>query len=116
MKRKIIKNLANSSFKNGVIDENKVIKIEKHLSRSDLKVYIKDLKNIKSEKIVTVTIPNEDGIKDIEGYFKRMYPNKKILVNIDEELINGIRVEDQNNEYEFSIKSFMEEAYKVSND
>lgn len=116
MKRKIIKKLAENSFTKENVDEKKVKKFENYFSRADLKVYIKDLKSIRSDKIVKVTVANEDGIKELDKYFKRIYPNKKIVVSIDEDLINGVRVEEQNNEYEFSIKSFMEEAYKVTND
>ena len=116
MKRKLIKSIAKNSYTKNSLDNEKVNKFTKYFNRADLKVYIKDLKNINSEKIVTVTIANEEGIEELNTYFKRMYPNKKIVVNIDEDLINGVRVEEQNNEYEFSLKSFFEEAYKITND
>ncbi|KKQ75334.1 MAG: hypothetical protein US96_C0013G0028 [Candidatus Woesebacteria bacterium GW2011_GWB1_38_5b] len=116
MKRKIIKKLAKKSFTKDKIDEKKVNMISNLLNKSDLKVYIKDLKNINSEKIVTVTVASEDGVDELNAYFRKVYPNKKIVVNTDPELINGVRVVDSNNEYEFSLKSFMEDAFKLTND
>lgn len=116
MKKKTIKKLARSSYTNKTLDGTKVNRIVKYLTRGGLKVYIKDLKKIEMQKIVTVTIPNEHGITEIKDYFKKIYPSKKIVVKINQDLINGVRVEEYDNEYEFSLKSLMSGAIKSTND
>ena len=116
MKNKTIKKLAHSSYTNKTLDGTKVNRIAKYLTRGDLKVYIKDLKKIELQKIVKVTIPNEEGIGEIKNYFKKIYPDKKIVVKINQDLINGVRVVEYDNEYEFSLKSLMSSAIKSTND
>jgi len=116
MKKKIIKKLSQKSFTNNELNEVKVNRIIKYFSRQDLKVYIKDLKKLESQKIVTVTVSNEQGINVIKNYFKKIYPDKKIILAIDRDLINGVRVVEYDNEYEFSLKSLMTGAIKSTND
>ena len=50
--------------------------------------------------------------------FTRIYPNKKIIVKIDPELITGIKVADYDNEYELSLQGMLEDSieYITKND
>ena len=116
MNKSLIKKLAHASYTKGAIDPKKVNRITKSLKREDLKVYIKNLKTTESKKTVTVSIPSEDGIRDIKNYFSKIYPGKKIVFTIDQSLITGIKVVDYDNVYELSLRGFLEQAVKNTND
>lgn len=110
MKKNIIKKLAVASYTENELDENKVRKITKSLNRSDLKDYINDLKNIENRRTVTVTIPNEEETSKIKQMFAKIYPTKRIIVKVDEELITGIKVVDYDNVFELSLKGYLEDS------
>ena len=118
MNKNIIKKLAKASYSGDKIDKTKAIKVSKSLNRSDLKVYIKNLKNIENRRIVVITLPSEKGASEIKQMFARIYPLKRIVLKIDPELITGIKVIDYDNEYEFSLKNFLEDSlnYITQND
>lgn len=116
MNKKNIKKLAESSYSKNTLDSDKITKIAKKLKRSDLKVYIKDLKNMEAQKTVTVTVPNEDGIREIKEHFSKLYPDKKLVFNLDPALLSGVKVVDYDNVYELSIKSFLENSIRTTND
>jgi F0F1-type ATP synthase delta subunit len=108
MRKTDIKKIANASFTREKLDEVKVKKVAKQLKREDLKVYIRELKDIESRKTVQITVPSEEGLSEMKRYFTKLYPDKKLLFGIDETLIGGIRVVDYDNIYELSIKNFLE--------
>lgn len=112
MKKVLIKKLADESFNKNNLDEKKVARIAKALKREDLKVYIKDLKNIEAKNTVKVTIPASRGISEMKAYFSKIYPNKKIVVQVDDSLLTGIKVVDYDNVYELSLKGLLESAIK----
>ena len=116
MKKNLIKKLAAASYTNNKLDNTKINKISKNLKREDLKVFIKDLKTIESKKTVTVTLPSDDSISLVKNNFTRLYPDKKIVFSIDPSLLSGIRVVDYDNEYELSLKGFLENSIKTTND
>lgn len=110
MKKIVIKKLADASFTKNTLDKEKVDRIAKKLNRGDLKEYIKDLKNLNSKKTVIVSLPSENGASKIRDMFAKIYPARRIEIKIDEDLISGIKVIDYDNEYELSMKSFLEES------
>lgn len=112
MKRNIIKKLAEASFKKNEIDDKTVMKIAKVLKRTDLKVYIKDLKKMDAKNTVTVTVPSLKGATDMKKYFSKLYPEKKVVFKIDETLLTGIKVVDYDNVYELSLKGFLEHSLR----
>lgn len=112
MRKNLIKKLAEESFVKNTLDKNKTAKIAKSLKREDLKVYIKDLKTISARNSVTVTLPSDQGLRDMKNYFFKIYPHKRILFNIDETMLTGIRVVDYDNVYELSLKSFLENSLR----
>ncbi len=116
MTKQIIKKMAESSYTNDELDEKKVDKIAKNLKKSDLKIYIKDLKIMEMKKTVTVSVPTQDGMNEMKTYFTRIYPGKRIVFNVDESLITGIRVVDYDNVYELSLKGFLEQSIRSTND
>lgn len=118
MKKGFIKKLAEESFTNKNLDKKKTDRISVKLSRQDLKQYVKDLKNIENRRTVIVTVPSDNGASKIRDMFAKIYPAKRIIVNVDESLIGGIKVVDFDNEYELSLKSFLENSmeYVKKND
>ncbi len=116
MKKNLIKKLAEESYTKNDLDHDKIEKIAKNLKREDLKVYIKSLKALDSRKTVTVTLPSEEGIREIKDQFTKLYPDKKIIFAIDPTLLTGIKVVDFDNEYELSLKGFLESSIKTTND
>lgn len=116
MKKNLIKKLAEQSYTKNALDSGKIAQVSKKLKREDLKVYIKNLKTLESKKTVTVTLPSDEGINEIKSHFVKIYPDKKINFSIDPTLITGIRVVDFDNEYELSLRSFLEESVRGRND
>ena len=117
MTKNYIKKLASVSYTRGRIDNEKVNRITKSLKRGDLKIYIKNLKAIDSKHSVTITVPDEQRLNEKRRYLSKIYPNKKLIFNIDSSLLAGIRIIDMDNEYELSLKSFLENSLKsLAND
>lgn len=104
MTKKIIKQLVMASYKKGNLDEKMVSEIAKKLNRTQLKRYIKGLKDFENKNSVTITLaknPTQQEKRQLET----LYPNKKILYNIDESLILGMRIENYDNVYEMNLQN-----------
>ena len=114
MRKNLIKKLAKDSFVKNNLDKNRTVKIAKSLKREDLKVYINDLKTISAKNSVVVTLPSDEGLREMKNYFSKIYPNKKLSFNIDETLLTGIKVVDYDNVYELSLQSFLENSLRGS--
>ena len=116
MKKNIIKKLANASYTDNKLSDTKVDRISNNLKNKDLKLYVKNLKTIESKKTVTVTLPSDDSLREIRSQFIKIYPDKKLVFAIDPSLLSGIKVVDYDNEYELSLKSFLEGSLNSTND
>lgn len=116
MKKNMIKKLAKASYTNNMLDEIKVNKVAKNLKNKDLKIYVKDIKTLESKKTVTVVLPNDDSLKEIRNHFTKIYPDKKLIFALDPSLLTGIRVVDFDNEYELSLRGFLERSISSTND
>lgn len=114
MTKNYIKKLASASYTRGRLDSEKINKIAKSLKRGDLKVYIKNLKSIDSKHTVTITVPDALGLNEKRDFLSNIYPDKRLVFNIDPSLLTGIRIIDSDNEYELSLKSFLENSIKGS--
>lgn len=114
MTKNYIKKLASASYTRGKLDSKKVNKISGSLKREDMRIYIKNLKTIDSKHAVTITVPDEQGLSEKRLYLSKIYPNKKLVFNIDSSLLTGIKIIDSDNEYELSLKSFLENSLKNS--
>ena len=112
MKKNFVRKLAQASYTGNSLDGNKVQKISKYLKRASLKIYIKDLRTIEAKKTVFLSVPGEEGLEEVKKYLSNVYPDKKIVVNIDPALLTGIRVVDYDNIYELSLRSFPESAIR----
>ncbi len=105
MIRNKIKLLAKRCYDNRTLDEKKVFDIAKHLKRGDLKKFIKELKILEAKENVTVTMPIQNGNKE---YFKKYFPTKNIIFQYDPSLLVGVKIEYNNDVYDFNLKSGLE--------
>lgn len=116
MRKSEIKKLASASYTKNKLDEKKVNRVSKHLKNNDLRAYIKDLKTLESKKTVNITLPNSESVSIIKGHFAKIYPDKRIVFSVDPTLLTGIKVVDYDNEYELSLKGFLEGGITHTND
>ncbi len=116
MKKNMIKKLAEYSYTKNELDRDKIAKITKSLKREDLKVYIKDLKTLEAKNTVTITLPSDDSVREIRDHFTKIYPDRKLIFAIDPSLLSGIKVVDYDNEYELSLKGFLRNSVRTTND
>ncbi|MDE2590552.1 MAG: hypothetical protein KGL95_12915, partial [Patescibacteria group bacterium] len=69
MTKKQIKTLVVESYTRDQLDENKVNRIAKVLSRKDLKTYIRGLKLEEKKRVVTVALPSASVYNNTKKIF-----------------------------------------------
>ncbi|MEK7534367.1 MAG: hypothetical protein AAB600_03440 [Patescibacteria group bacterium] len=106
MTRNKLKNLVAESYKNDILDSNKVYAIVNCFTRFELKQYIDALKNYEDKKNIIVTTPFK-AYSNIG--FEKLFPNKKIVYKIDPSLMLGVKIVDNDNVYEFNLKSRLDD-------
>jgi len=103
MNRQKLKQLVMQSYTDGELDAKKVNKIADLLTKTELKLYIRALKNWERQNQVFVDVPFDDvGLMDD---FIDLFPGKKMTVNTDPSLLLGMRVTDNDDVYELSLKN-----------
>lgn len=105
MTKKQIKQLANFSFSKDLLDGKKVNRVSKLLTRNELKIYIKALKNIENSKKVTLVTPNIKGMGEIVSKLKSLFPDKRIELKEDKTLLAGVKIIDNDNIYDYNLKN-----------
>ena len=107
-----LKKLAQDSFDNTQMDQRKVKRITKLLNRENLREYIKDLKRIEKKKTIFLVVPDDkiSSVSQVAEKISKLYPNKKIMIQMDPTLIAGIRVVNDDLIYEVSLGKILEEA------
>jgi F0F1-type ATP synthase delta subunit len=115
MIKKQIKQLAMASFTKDNLDEIKTNKIGKLLTRSNLKLYIKYLKALEKNKTVFVYTSDNSQRTELSNKIKEMYPNKNIVYKVDNSLIAGIKIIENDNIYEFNIKNTLDNLVSYIN-
>lgn len=108
MTKKIIKKLAVESYTKESLDSKKVDRIVKQLGKSDLKLYIKAIKNYESNKTVILLLPSISDKTSLIKEVKKLFPQKRIVIKIDESIIAGIRIIDGDNIYDFNLQNTLE--------
>lgn len=108
MTKKYLQKLVLESFTKGVLDKDKVDKIANLLDRKGLKEYIKALKNFESKNSVIITLPSLPEKED-EDKLSLLFPNKKIVYNIDPSLMLGIKIQDNDLLSEFDLKNMLDD-------
>ena len=107
-----IKKLARDSFVNTNMDERKIKKIAKLLNGENLRAYIRFLKRIEKKNTIDLILPTDKigEVSKIVGKINKLYPNKKVMIQIDPTLIAGIRIVNDDLIYEVSLGKMLEEA------
>lgn len=107
MIKKQIKQLAKASFTRGNIDSKKALRVARMLKKGELREYIKYLKTQISANKVRVLIPDLEKIDEIKikKNFERIFPDKKILIEQNPELLLGIKVIDNDKIYDFNLRN-----------
>ncbi|MDP2638208.1 MAG: hypothetical protein Q8P26_04065 [Candidatus Levybacteria bacterium] len=105
MSKKKIEKLVLASYRNDLLDQNKVNKITNLLSKSDLKKYINQIKLTEKKKILTVSAPID--YQNI-GKFRELFPHKKIIFKKDPSLMLGVQITDNDMVYDFTLKNSLD--------
>lgn len=105
MTRKQIRNLALASYTNNQLDNKKVNRISKILTRSELKEFIKAVKNVEKSKTVTVYSAKISAGESLKKEIGKSFQNKKIEIKEDKKLIAGIKIIDNDNVYDFNLRN-----------
>ncbi len=108
MRKKIIKQIALKSYDGDMLDEKIVDSIAEKLSRHDLKLYIKELKNYEKKKNVYVSLPYPPTIKEKEAVHL-LFPKKKISYIIDPSLVIGVKITNNDLVTEMSLKNTLDD-------
>ncbi len=106
MNKKLLTQVIKASYKDNNLDDKNVFAIAEHLSRKDLKQYIKALR--KEEKKRTVYIDVFSKSINTEE-LKKSFPNKRLSINQDSTLLAGIRIKNGDDVYKLNIKDKLED-------
>lgn len=106
MSKKLVKKLVDYSYKDNKLSAENVESVAKLLDRCDLNLYIKALKRQERKLSVFIDVPiNNISVK---GKFKEIFPNKKIVWNIDPLLMLGARITNDDMLFEMNLKNTLD--------
>lgn len=109
MTKRQIDKLVLESYTGEDLSAKKVEKLTEGISRKDLKMYIRALKNWERKTSVEILIPDEKYKKNLNlNLIKSLFPKKKIKYNIDSTLITGVKIINQDMTYDFNLKNTLE--------
>jgi F0F1-type ATP synthase delta subunit len=97
-----VKKLVDDSFKDGKLIQENVEYIAERLSRKELKQYIHLLKEEELKKQVFVTSAETLSKEDL-GKIQKLYPGMEIVSSVDKSMISGVRIVENNKEYEINL-------------
>lgn len=96
------------SYKGESLDPAIVELIANKLSRRELKQYIKLLKRSEHKKEVIVTVPKSMTSEE-RDMIQKLFTGKRIVYTVDPTMISGIRIVDNDVEYELSLDQILED-------
>lgn len=106
MNRNMLKKLVLESYDDGELDAQKVNKIADLLSKSELKLYIKALKNWEKEHSIIIDLPRADMV--YHEQVQTLFPDKKVVMQFDPTLLLGMRLQENDDIYEMSLKKTLD--------
>lgn len=110
MTKKQIEQLVLQSYAGNELSAKKVEKLVSGISRGDLKMYIRTLKNWERKNNIELIVPDEKYQKNIKlDMIKRLFPKKQIKYSVDSSLITGVRVISEDMIYDFNLKNTLED-------
>jgi len=101
-KKSKLQKIVKHSYNDQQLDSKTVNMIADHMNRQTLKQYVSMLKQEEKKQQVIITSPkslNETDKKNLQNLF----PKKKIIYIMDPEMINGIQITDNDNQYEVNL-------------
>lgn len=96
------------SYSDGELDARKINKFADHLTKKELRLYIKALKNWEKENSIVVEVANKEGL-DLDGV-QELFPDKKVVVTVDPALLLGMRLYSNDDIFEMSLKNTLEKV------
>lgn len=114
MQRKFLKDLVMASYVEGLLNEKNVKRIADHLTRSELKEYIKALKFEEQKRTVIVTVPNEKAMPE-QKELAEIFTGKNIIYTTDSDLILGMRIQDNDTIYDGNLKNSLQDLVNYVN-
>ncbi len=110
MKKKQIEQLVLQSYFGENLDIKKVEKLTSQISRIDLKMYIRTLKNWERKHSVEIFIPEAKYKNFLKlKTIKTAFPKKKVKLNTDPTLITGVKIVSEDLVYDFNLKDTLED-------
>lgn len=107
MIKNTLKELVQVSTMQGALDEKVIQTIAASLNRKELKQYIKALKNWEKEQSIIVRAEKDMSDQDKEMFIS-LFPNKHIHFQISPSLLLGVKIIDNDTEYELNLKNKLE--------
>lgn len=104
MKKKILKKIVAASYnQKDILDETHVNAIANHLSRKELKDYIRALKQLEQKKriIVDTSFVPTEAQKEI---FKEQFLGKDVVFQVNQELLLGVKITNNDIVYDMNLK------------
>ncbi len=111
MNKKLLKQLLLISYKNGDLDSEIVAKISEKLDRTQLKQYIRALKNAEKLHNVYVETPFPENTNMMDS-FKTIFPDKKIQNLENSSLIVGTKISYNDDIFEVSLKNNLDQIVR----
>lgn len=107
MNNKQIEKLAQISYSNNELDGDRVARIMQHLSRGELREYLRQLRRIEAKLTVYID-SNADLDAQSKKKFEALYPKKKVVFRVDPSLLFGVRITEGDMIYNLNMKSSLE--------
>ena len=104
MQKSQLKNLVQYSYNNGRLDESAVETIADKLERKELKAYLRLLKQEQQKKEVIV-IAAQELTNEEKQKLESLYPEKRVVYSIDASMISGVKVIENDQEFEINMNS-----------
>lgn len=102
MNKTTLKKLVKESYKDGKLVQENVEYIADKLSRKDLKQFINLLRQEEAKNDVFVTSAEELSKEDVVK-IEKLYPGMNIVRSVDPSMIEGVRIVENNKEYEINL-------------
>lgn len=103
MTKKLLHQIIKYCYKDNIISPENVNKVVGYLDRSDFKEFVKGLKMYEIKHSVFIDLPIDNN--NLKSKFKEIFPNKKIVLGLDNTLMLGLRILDYDMLFEINLKS-----------
>lgn len=104
---KLIDQLVEVSYTDGVLDAATVNRIADRLTRTQLKAYIRALKEAEKQHTVRVEAPTEPTAADAKA-LAGIFSGKRIVTEKNPDLMLGLRVTDNDDVYNINLQHSLE--------